>query len=435
MRSDVKSVHLTNAYHPTSGGVRTVYRALLASANRHGRYVRLIVPGPRHDMEEAGPFGRIYYVKAPRAFAVDSRYRVILPHSYLAPATQGVAAILRDEQPDVLEVCDKLSLFYVAGLLRKGWMAGVPRPVLVGLSAERFDDAVGACISRNAPTKSLAGWYMRHIYTPMFDYHVANSDYTAAELRAALPPHRQRVVHVCPPGVDTDVFDVARATPDERRCMARQLGGDEHTALLLYAGRLSPEKNVPLLLDALAVLMATEHRDRRNYRLVVAGDGPLIEPLRADAARRCPGRCTFLGNVADRAAFRSLLSIADLVVHPNPREPFGIAPLEAMAAGVPVVLPEAGGVLTYATPDTAWLAAPQPAAFALAIREAIRQPALARAKAAGARRRAEDFRLPDVIERLFHLYDQFHEERLEHHARTAFARTPLGTRAGSVAER
>lgn len=59
-----------------------------------------------------------------------------------------------------------------------------------------------------------------------------------------------------------------------------------------------------------------------------------------------------------------------MFVHPNPREPFGIGPLEAMASGVPVVVPNSGGVLEYATHDNAWLVAPDAASFAEAIRAA-----------------------------------------------------------------
>ena len=63
----------------------------------------------------------------------------------------------------------------------------------------------------------------------------------------------------------------------------------------------------------------------------------------------------FCGHVDARALAR-LYASCDVFVHPNPREPFGIGPLEAMASGVPLVLPAAGGVLSYANADNAWLA-------------------------------------------------------------------------------
>ena len=65
-----------------------------------------------------------------------------------------------------------------------------------------------------------------------------------------------------------------------------------------------------------------------------------------------------MGNVRDRAELAKYYASADVFVHPNPREPFGIGPLEAMASRVPVVSPSAGGVLSYANPTNAWLAEP-----------------------------------------------------------------------------
>jgi glycosyltransferase involved in cell wall biosynthesis len=116
--------------------------------------------------------------------------------------------------------------------------------------------------------------------------------------------------------------------------------------------------------------------------------------------------------VGDRNVLRDLYANADVFIHPNPREPFGIAPLEAMASGTPVVLPNAGGVLTYATGTNAWLAAPDGAAFAEAVlgigrdrREASRRPA-------AARRTAESFSWDHATSRMFDLYDRLHADRL-----------------------
>ncbi len=404
------SVHLTNAYHPSSGGVRTVYRALLEAANRLERRACLIVPGPQHAVEDVGAFGRIYYVKAPLSFAFDRRYRLISPTSYVLPGRARIAEILRAEQPDIVEICDKLSLFYLAGLLRKGWLRGIPRPLLVGLSAERFDDVVRAFVSPRQSAQRLAAVYMRQLYAPLFDYHLANSEYTASELRASLAPHRQRVVRVCPPGVEDDVFDVVRPTPTERAHLLQRTGGSRYAVLLLCAGRLSPEKNLPLLIETMARLTAADARGRVDYRLVVAGDGPLRSALEQRAQAECPGRVLFLGNIADRGQFLRLLGSVDIVVHPNPREPFGIAPLEAMAAGVPLVVGNRGGVRSYASDDTAWLAEPTGEAFARAVRDVVAHPEDRARRARRARLKAEEFRFPRVMDRTFALYDELRDD-------------------------
>lgn len=409
----MKSVHLTNSYHPTSGGVRTMYAAMLDAANRLGRPLRLIVPGPAPGIEDVGAYGRIYFVKAPRARSIDTRYRLILPASYLWEAESSVLSILRREQPDLIEICDKYSLFYVAGLVRKAWMRGVGRPTLIGTSAERLDDNMRAFVSNGRPARLFAGWYMRHIYTPMFDYHVANSEYTAEELRAALPPHRQRVVHIAPPGVDQSAFVAADERLTAGAVFRQQLDLPPGEAtLLLYAGRLSPEKNLGLLLGTLRELIAGEAEDGRRHYLVVAGDGPLRGELEREAERDMRGRVKFLGNISDRQALSAILAGADVFVHPNPREPFGIAPLEAMAACLPLVAPDSGGVLTYASAQEAWLTSPAPDAFARCVRHILARPERTSVRVSRARARAEAFHMTARVNGLFQLYDWLHDDRL-----------------------
>ena len=78
----IKTLHLTNAYHPTSGGIRTFYRALLEGANAERRRMRLVVPAEHDRIEDVGEFGRVYHVKARPAPAFDRRYRMILPPAY-----------------------------------------------------------------------------------------------------------------------------------------------------------------------------------------------------------------------------------------------------------------------------------------------------------------------------------------------------------------
>lgn len=408
-----KTFHITNAYHPTSGGIRTFYRALMKAANDRGRLMRLVVPGPEDAVEEVGRFGRIYHLRARPAPAFDRRYRVMLPDSYLPPSRGSIVRLLEAEQPDLVEICDKYALFYLAALLRKAWMPRVARPTLVGLSCERMDDNMAAYLGGGPLARRFSRAYIRYVYGPPFDFHIANSDYTADELRASLWDRAPDFIHVCPMGVDAERFGPSHRDPRLRRSLLERAGGGPDSVLLFYAGRLSPEKNVGLLVDALACLTRPRPHDRtaaRDYRLVIAGDGPMADALTADAARRAPGRVLRLGAVNGRELLARYYASADVFVHPNPREPFGIAPLEAMASGLPVVLPSAGGVLSYATRDNAWLAAPDGESFALQIRCAVDQPIPSRITAA--RATAMSLRWDAVAERFFTLYDQLDRKTL-----------------------
>lgn len=391
------TVHITNAYHPTSGGIRTFYNALIEAGNSLGRRVVLIVPGPRNEQADIGRFGRIYFIAAPPAPAFDRRYRLLLPQTYAPIVASPIARILEQERPSVVEICDKYTLPYLAAMLRKNWHPRVPRPALIGFSAERFDDNMSAYLARGGVARAFTRWYIRHIYGPPFDVHLTNSEYTAGELRAALHDRAPGFIRVCPLGVDTVGFGPERFSPELRARLLARVGGKASSVLLLYAGRVSPEKNVALLADTLRVLAG----DAVDYRLIVAGDGPLLPWLQAQASGTLAGRIASLGTL-DREALAECCASCDVFVHPNPREPFGIGPLEAMASGIPLVAPRAGGVLEYAGDHNAWLATPDPVAFA----EAVRGAAARGGRVARAIMTAREFSWQAVTRHYFALYDE-----------------------------
>lgn len=413
------TLHVTNAWHATSGGIRTFYSALLSESARHQRRVIVIAPSERAASEPVGRFGRIYFVPASPAPAFDRRYRIIYPYQYLPGPAQRVLDIIRTEQPDVVEISDKYSLPYLAGVLRKGWARGIARPALVGLSCERFDDNMAAYLARGPVARRFTRWYIRNIYGPPFDAHVANSDYTAAELRAAMPDRPGDFVRVCAPGVDVSDFAPSRGSRAARAQLLRLCRGDAATTLLLYAGRLSPEKNLELLVDTLRRLVETSG-DACDYRLVVAGDGPRASWLRAQASGPLADRILMLGNL-DRDALGACYASCDVFVHPNPREPFGIGPLEAMASGIPVVVPRSGGVLTYANDTNAWVAEATVDGFASAVAAATRKD---RVRCALARQTAQSFRWESAAQRYFTTYDDIHRSVFGRGNRDASTATP-----------
>jgi glycosyltransferase involved in cell wall biosynthesis len=98
------------------------------------------------------------------------------------------------------------------------------------------------------------------------------------------------------------------------------------------------------------------------------GDGIGLAPLRAACAQRGIANIVFTGNLQDRNLLAEHFAAADVFIHPNPREPFGIAPLEAMASGLALVAPNSGGLTSYANPGNAWLSVPDAQAFAESVR-------------------------------------------------------------------
>jgi alpha-1,6-mannosyltransferase len=394
----VKTLHLTNAWHGASGGIGVFYRALLEAAEREGHFMRLVVPGEHTDVEDCGRFGRIYHIEAPRA-PLNRDYRIIYPHRYLLPGS-ALQRIVNEEKPDLVEASEKYTMLWFTGLLRTGRLPGVKtRPTTVGMSHERMDENISVYLTRTGAGQKFANWYMRWFYFPGFDHHITVSEHTAAELIAASRGHKiRRGIWVSPMGVDCRRFTPERKSAEGGARLRALTRAPENAVMLLYAGRLAPEKNLRLLLETMLLL------EPDRYRLAIVGEGTERETLAAMCRRSGIHNVVFPGHVADRDQLADYYANADIFLHPNPREPFGIAPLEAMASGLALVAPNSGGVGSYASENNAWIAEPTPAAFARAIRKIGAEPAEARRRTLAARRTAECYSWPEIASTYLRLY-------------------------------
>ena len=358
----MKTVHLINAWQSRGGGgISTFYRALLKQARESGGEMVIVAPGESDECTVDGST-RVYTVKAPVS-PFNAKYRMIFPDTWPV-VSRRVHEILRHEQPDLLDVCDKYSLHYVAGLLRRGWLSGVRRPVLIATSCERMDENMAYYLSGSPLGRRFCRWYLKWNYFGYFDHHITVSAHTAEELHEAARGHvRRRGVWVKSMGVDCARFSRALRRPEARLNLLRRADANTLSRVVVYSGRLVPEKNLPLLLDTFEELTRSSVWD---CRLVIAGDGMLRDALEAECGRRFHGAVTFLGHLgAEELAV--LLANSDVFLHPNPREPYGIAPLEAMASGLPLVCCDSGGVLSYANGTNAWLSPAVASAMALAV--------------------------------------------------------------------
>ncbi len=399
----MKTLHLTNSWHETSGGIATIYRAMMRAAERRGQPMRLIVPAEEDRTEAVGMHGVIYHLKARKA-PFNSNYRMLLPSSYLYPGSP-IQRILKDEKPDLIEVCDKYNLHYLAALSRLNLMQEIAtRPTTVGLTCERMDDNFATYLGRSGAGRAFSRWYMKWIYFAFFDHHIVISQHTADELRAASQGHPvRRGVWLHHPGVELGIFSGRQRGSEARAKVLRKIERGEDCRLLVYAGRLAPEKNLPLLIQTMRALR------KRNPEAVmlIVGDGIERANMEREAADM-KGAVKFLGHIGDRNELAEILAGSELFVHSNPKEPFGIAPLEAMASGLVLVAPNSGGVTEYASDRNAMLVDPTPEAFADAVRTLLGAPEIMAAKSRAAQQTASEFSLDSMADGFLDLYEKIH---------------------------
>lgn len=267
-------------------------------------------------------------------------------------------------------VYERLSLFGTAGLR------------VAARSGARHAVEINALLTREEATwrglhhPALAAAAERRVLADA-DLRVAVSAEVAAEVREI---SGGRPLVVVPNGVDVDLF---RDRPDRSSARA-ELELPPQGRLLCFTGSLRPWHGLDTAVEALALLPADVH-------LVVAGDGPVRLELRRRADERGMGpRVHWLGQVAHREIPR-VLAACDVALAPYPAlERFAFSPLklyEYLAAGIPVVASSIGQIPQVLEAGR-WghLAAPgDPAALAAGIRDVLRDPAAAAARAERAR--------------------------------------------------
>jgi glycosyltransferase involved in cell wall biosynthesis len=260
---------------------------------------------------------------------------------------QRFVTILRDWRPHVLT-----TFMYHANLLGRlaGRWAGVP-VIVTSIRSEQNGSAARDWLMR------LTNW--------MDDSCTTNSSEVAESLRRRhlLPGGGKS--SVIANGVDTIAMT---GTTADREHVRTELGLSSGAFLWLAIGRLWEQKDYPTMLQAFQPLASAP------ARLAIAGRGPLLDDLKAQADRLGIGTdVTFLGVRHDIPA---LLSAADGFVLSSAWEGMPNVVMEALAAGVPVVATRVGGVPELVESGKSGLVVPprDPGALSEAMRKVMKLP-------------------------------------------------------------
>jgi glycosyltransferase involved in cell wall biosynthesis len=216
-------------------------------------------------------------------------------------------------------------------------------------------------------------WYyeqMDHVYVP--------SRSTAQDLiEKGLRPEKIRLF---PRGVDIHRFHPAKRDPRFLR-ERFQIG---EGLKLLYVGRISKEKELPLLAEVFRRLCMMH----QGLQLILVGDGPYLSELR-EKMQDVP--CTFTGYLEGEDLAKVFAS-SDLFIFPSTTDTFGNVVLEAQASGLPVVVTDAGGPQENMVPGVTGLVVEAHSAESLlsAVRWFIRSPQSSRQMGKAARQAMEE---------------------------------------------
>jgi alpha-1,6-mannosyltransferase len=336
----LKVLDITKFFGPTTGGIRTyLLEKEKFVQHRDDLHQVVVVPAKTRTVREAGRT-RWYFLPG-HPIPTQAPYRFL-------GSRRAVAEVIEAERPDIIEVG---SPYLVPWITRKASAAlGIPLvwfyhtnfPRIIS-PRPREDGLLRRSIGR------LAERYV-HRLASLFDAAIGASQVAVDSLRKAGFRRVERV----PLGVSLSTFHPGRR---EYAARTRRLAGLPEGPLAIFTGRLAREKELNLIIDAWPdVERAT------GASLVLVGDGP----SRGYFQKRCQAKhVIWLPHEPDRERLADLLAAADLYLAPGPAETFGLAALEAMASGLPVVASDQGAVRELVEASGAGMVNPVPTAAAM----------------------------------------------------------------------
>lgn len=372
-RRPLRLALVTETFPPEVNGVaRTLGRWADAFAAR-GHHVRVL--HPRRPAEPPSPL-LVHGVALP--FYPQVRVGVAGP--------ARLTARLRSPMPDLVHIATEGPLG-LAALLAAGRL-GLPVASSFHTNFDHYAAHYGL---------PGVGW-LAMAYLRWFHNRTLVTLVPSQATRARLLADGVHRVEIWSRGVEADVFH-PRHRDDALR---QQLGLGADGVLLLYVGRLAPEKNLHALLQAFARLRAAR---REPTVLALVGSGPL-----ADAAARAQQPGVILAGEQHGSALSRWYASGDLFAFPSLSETFGNVMLEAQASGLPVVGYDCQGVNERVTPEADGLLVPMGGDLAPALRRVCDDRDLRRRFALASRAKAarQDWRpiFDELEDRYYHLVAQ-----------------------------
>lgn len=329
----MRIVDVNEFYSPTGGGVRTYLDRKMGILADLGHELIVIAPGYEDAVEERPGGGVIHWVKAPR-LPFDRSYGMFWD---AAPITR----LLDRLDPDVVEVSSPWRPAWIVGR----WQGRALKVFFahndnMSAYAVRWLEGVA-----DTPTvERWCAWYTRYMgrFLDAFDLFVTNGGELARR-------HQRRGLHVdaaMPLGIDRGYFSPDLRDERLRAALLAQCSLPPEARLLLGVGRHHPEKRWPTVIDAVE-----RAGERLPIGLVLLGQGVDNQKLARQVADSPHIR--LFRPVYDRLRFARIMASADALIHGSDAEPFGLVALEAVASGLPLIVPDEGGASDIAQPPFA----------------------------------------------------------------------------------
>jgi glycosyltransferase involved in cell wall biosynthesis len=314
---------VTDQYPPMVGGVPSVTHGLAVDFANRGHQVWVVAPsyGAR-DIRRMEQKVRVYRFSS---FEWPTYKELRIPFLPFVP----VRNLIKRSDPDIIHIHSPIVLGNIAQLLA----GGLRKPVVA------TNHYLPINMSRSLSADPLFGKPFSSITYSYLVNFCNRCEYVTAPTTTALNLLYEHGLHApaaaISNGIDLQKYSVGERNPQ----ILQQFGLPEDRPLILHVNRLSEEKRVNILLDAVAQMKTDAH-------IALVSSGPAEAELRAQVeALRIGDRVSFLGFVRDEDLLELRRSSA-LFVIPSEADLQSLATMEAMACGLPVIAAN-----SYALPE------------------------------------------------------------------------------------
>jgi len=327
----MRIVDVAEFYAPKGGGVRTYIDRKFIAAAEAGHELFVIAPGPKDGFEARPGGGGIIWVRSP-GLPFDANY-------WMFARAGPVHAHLDRLKPDLVEAS---SPWRGAWIVAK-WPALTPRTMFahadpVASYPQRwFAPHIGP---DRIDRLFESFWAYNRRLAAYFDTSVAGSAWLGRRLEAqSVGP-----VATIRLGADTAAFSPGLRDEDLHTRLLNDCGLPAGGKILLGVGRHHAQKRWPMLIAA-----AAEAGKTIPVGLIIVGDG--LDRARVERAARRHPHVRLRAPTRDREFLATLFASADALIHGSESETFGLVAAEALASGLPVILPDRGACPELAPPD------------------------------------------------------------------------------------
>ncbi len=373
----MKIAMFAESFYPTIDGVVTCVQVSYDALTAAGHEVTIIAPDPGKHGEKSDKIPNVRYLKSIEFKSYKGYYVPIFP--------SRTVKMLKEINPDVIHIQGFTIMALKA--LRASHVLGIPTVMtfhtMIGDAAQYYMP-----IPMSAKSSEKLSWiYLKNLVsrpnvviaqTQTSVDEMMNHDVTVKELR------------IIPTGVDTKRF--CPGTDGSKIIERYNLDGKK---VLICMGRVSFEKGISTIINALPEL-------DENVVLMVCGKGPAMDDLKKQTAdMNLENRVIFTGFVPDEEVLQHYAA-ANLVVTGSRFETQGLAIIEAMATGLPVVCPNARALGDFVKDEVNGFTFEEDCECANAIQRALDTGDSFRIKS---RETAKEFSIENAVEKQLSAYE------------------------------